>query len=236
MKKLMIIAVMALTGVICNADTTTNAVDVYDVTASIRTPVIKLAAATRTASAYVYRDLETRKLKGYLTLTWVKEDGDDYETVIPALTLKDTKTGVDVDYAIVDSEVNEFGALPFDFSIYGKSMNKAGATFVGVDESVTSEVSGYKFLEFVGFGSTLSYKTTVPVCAPCGITTATSGRCTRISKLSGKVTGMYSCGCGVDSPSKSAQSCAYIPGEDGATPLMGCDGTWTAKYNKKLSR
>ena len=236
MKKKMIIAVMSLLSAICFADTVTNSVDVYDMKVSVRTPVVKLAKATKSSPAYVYRDVETRTLKGKLTLTWVKEEGDDFETVIPALSLYDTKDKANViDYSIVDTEVNEFGALPFDFSIIGKKMNKSSATFVGVNENVDGENAGYKFLEFVGFGSTLTYKTKVAACIPCGFTLSTGGKCTRISSLSGKVTGMYSCGCGDDSPSKSAQSCGYIDDATGSTPILGCDGTWTAKYNKKLS-
>lgn len=237
MKKMIIIAVMALMGVCCFADTVTNSVDVYDMKVSVRTPVVKLAKATKKTAAYVYRDVETRTLKGTLTLTWVKDDGDDFETVIPALSLYDAKTKEEaIDYAIVDTEVNELGVLPFDFSILGKTMNKSTATFVGVNDAVDAEHSGYKFLEFVGFGSTATFKTKVDVCIPCGITTTTGGKCVRISSLSGKVTGMYSCGCGADSPSSAAQSCGYIDDDNGATPFVGCDGTWTAKYNKKLSR
>ena len=236
MKKMMIMAALALMGGFCLADTVTNAVDVYDMKASVRTPVVKLAKATKKTPAYVYRTVETRTLKGTLTLTWVKEEGDDFETVIPALSLYDTKTKDKVvDYTIVDTEVSEFGALPFDFSIYGKSMNKASGTFVGVDESVDADNAGYAFLEFVGFGSTTSSKTKVEVCGPCGISTTTGGNCVRIASLSGKVTGMYSCGCGEDSPSAAAQSCGYVTTDAGATPLLGCDGTWTAKFNKKLS-
>ena len=239
MKKIIVMAMTAITAAFGYSDTVTNAVDVYDVTASVRTPVVKLAKATKNAAAYVYRDVENRKLKGTLTLTWVKEDGDDFEAVIPTLSLYDTKNGAasTVEYTIVEDEETTRGVTPFDFSILGKKMEKAGAIFVGVDESVDEGNSGYKFLEFSGFGSTTTVKTktTVEACGPCGISSTTTGKCVKISKLSGKVTGMYSCGCEEDSPSSAAQSCGFIDDETGATPLMGCDGTWTAKWNKKLS-
>ena len=240
MKKIIAMAMTAMMAVFGYSDTVTNAVDVYDVTASIRTPVVKLAKATKKTAAYVYRDVEKRTLKGTLTLIWVTEDGDDFETVIPTLSLYDKENGAAsaVEYAIVGDEESTRGATPFDFSILGKKMEKAGAIFVGVDESVDEDNSGYKFLEFSGFGSTttIKTKTTTEACGPCGISSTATGKCVKIAKLTGKVTGEYSCGCGVDSPSAAAQSCGYIDDETGATPLMGCEGTWTAKWNKKLSR
>lgn len=240
MKKIIAMAMTAVMAAFCYSDTVTNAVDVYDVTASVRTPVVKLAKATKKTAAYVYRDVENRTLKGTLTLTWVKEDGDDFETVIPALSLYDKKNGTasTVEYAIVGENEATRGVTPFDFSILGKKMEKAGAIFVGVDETADADNSGYKFLEFAGFGSTTTVKTktTTEACGPCGISTTTTGKCVKIAKLSGKVTGMYSCGCGTDSPSAAAQSCGFINDDTGATPLMACDGTWTAKWNKKLSR
>lgn len=242
MKKIIAMAMTAVMAAFCYSDTVTNAVDVYDVTAKVRTPIVKLAKASKKVAAYVYRDVETRTLKGTLTLTWVKEDGNDFETVIPALSLYDKGYGTDstVEYKIVGESEATRGTTPFDFSILGKKMEKSAAIFVGVDESVNEANAGYKFLEFSGFGTTATVKTTTTteVCGPCGVSTTTTGKCVKISKLNGKVTGMYSCGCEDKSPSAAAQSCGFIDDDtnSGATPLVGCDGTWTAKWNKKLSR
>jgi len=237
MKKIIAMAITAMMAVFCYSDTITNAVDVYDVTATIRTPVAKLAKATKSRAAFVYRDVESRTLKGTLTLTWVKEEGDDYEAVIPSLSLYDKKYGTDstVEYTIVGEDEATRGIMPFDFSILGKNMEKASAIFVGVDENVDEDNSGYKFLEFSGFGttSTKKIKTLSPGC--CGFPAIGTASCKKISSLSGKVTGMYSSGCGEDSPSNLAQSCGFIDDVLGVTPIIACEGTWTAKFNKKLS-
>lgn len=239
MKKIIAIAIASMMTAFGYSDTVTNAVDVYDIAATIRTPVVKLAKATGTTAAYVYRDIENKALRGTLTLTWVKEDGDDFETVIPTLSLYDKKIGKlsTIEYRIVGEEEATRGVTPFDFSILGKSMTKAGAIFVGVNDAVNGDNDGYKFLEFAGFGSTTTVrtKTVIEGCGPCGISTTTTGKCVKINKLSGRVTGMYSCGCGTDSPSSAAQSCGFITSDAGSTPIMACDGVWTASFNKKLS-
>jgi hypothetical protein len=237
MKKIIAMAMTAVMAAFCYSDTVTNAVDVYDVTAKVRTPVVKLAKATKNTAAYVYRDVESRTLKGTLTLTWVKEDGDDFEDVIPALSLYDKGYGTDstVDYKIVDEDETTRGVTPFDFSILGKKMEKSAAIFVGVDETVDESNAGYKFLEFSGFGTTATVKTKTIIPGCCGFTSTGTSVCKKINTLSGKVTGMYSTGCDADSPSAAAQSCGFIDDGTGATPLVACDGTWAAKWNKKLS-
>lgn len=226
MKKLMIIAALAAAGTVF-ADTTavTNALDVYDFKASVQTPVTKYDKKTG-----VYKVYETRKLQGYFTVTWVTEYEGGIEVRsygIPGVTLWNSS---DKSKAVVPFDVVPMGG---DFSLMGKKMNVSSVCFTIVDRDVGPESAGFKSLAFAGKGGVKDYKVATVVCKPCGITDTAKVVCRKVYSLSGNAVGLYSCGCGAESPSCEVAECGYD--EDEATPINGCWGTWSAKYNAKLS-
>lgn len=216
MKKLIAALASVAVGVAVAADSVvTNAVDVYDLTAKIKTPVIKSSGDA------VYKTYATRTLKGHIYATWISE-GDDEPYCVYDVELADGKTAI------------PFEVLPgAEFSVMGKKMNGSAATFELENAEADEDNAGYCWLAFSGNGSTATQKINTPVCLPCGGEATTKTKCLKVSSLSGNVVGKYSCGCGDVSPAYATAEC----GADDLTPtaINGCHGTWTAKYNKKLS-
>jgi len=224
MKKLIAIAAVAFCASVFAKQNTvvTNALDVYDVKVTVKAPVVKYDK-----KAGVYKTYETRKLQGYFYVNWVTEYGN--ETVsygIPDVELYEVsgKTKTYVPFEIVRRS---------DLSIYGKKLTGTTATFTAVNKEASATKAGCCELSFAGIGSTKDYKVVQQACGPCGITSPVKTNCRKAYSFSGNVVGAWSCGCGSESPSYLAAECGLD--EDAPTPINGCYGSWSAKYNKNLS-
>lgn len=224
MKKLIMFAAVAAMCIAANAVTVvTNAVDVYNVKMSLKVPTVKYDKKVG-----VFKSYEARKLTGDLVYYWISEDDGT-----------NINQYVDVSFAAADSK-NKGQTLKFsvvgdrsDFSLMGKKLSEGTMTLNMIGEGVSVTNSGYMSMACVGKGSTKDYKTAVEICGACGITSTTAGKCRKVTSVSGNVVGAYSCGCGDESPAFAKTECGYA--EDLPTAVNGFYGTWTAKYNKKLS-
>ncbi len=205
MKKLMF-ALCACAGLIAAART----VDVYDVKVTTKCPVQK------SGKSGVYRDMETLKWTGTLTVNWVESTN---EICTVDLNLTNKKFGsfmlADVcgfdgssDTMVAVGAKNETGCCYFDFP--------------AVQNCNGSEIK----LTLSGCGKFSKAKGS---CGVCGF----DGPCVYLTSCKGNVTGWYSCGCS-NTSTYLVDSCGATDEEE--TEGRGCAfGSWQMKFNKKLS-
>lgn len=138
--------------------------EVYDFATTIKYPAVGKTAFVGAAT----------KATGTFTITTEDETN---VTAVLKVTLK--KTGAT--YTLVPEDATEI-------AVFGKKGTDCAQTIKFVNEDPSE---GLVELTFAGWG-TLKTKTTGG-CTPCGDTTST---CSRITKMQGVVTGKYICPCG----------------------------------------
>lgn len=213
----------------------TNDTYVYNLTVSLKVPMVKY-----NRSYGVYTEYQNQTLKGYLYLDYITEVKTvEISGILPGVTVtNEVVTHVKPDVYLYDSktkadigvEVDELGT---SINILGKDYKQVACAFSCVNKCVTPTVAGYRNLEFCGNGSTKDVKTAIEVCTFCGFTDVVKGKCRRINSLNGQVIGAYSTGCGDEATAFESTVCGFdITANHAANP---CFGTWKATYKETIS-
>ena len=227
MKKIMIIALCAVMGV-CSVFAQT-AIDVYDFKASVKVPVLN--GGTRTYAS--------RTFKGYMYFEYDSATNPVSSCYIVA---QNTKSKVTHTIDLTDGF----------YSLMGKSTKKVARPtptvwFVGEDDAAeydTNTVETHEFIKFISLaatGSTKTTKTKTTSCTMCGDAVTMTEYCNKLTSLSGNLNGVMLCECPPEEPGWWHTVIAWFCGQaEGTNEEIRVSeaafyGTWTAKYNSKLS-
>lgn len=144
--------------------------DVYTFKSNIKFPAIKI---TKTAA---WREAVSTTMNG--TLTVASEDGAVVSNVLDVVV---KKTG---ERFVFELDENSLAVL------LGKTGTSAGS-LISAPESESAEGGKIQFAA-AGYGKA-KVKTLTTGCGPCG--DSTTETCTRITKISGHLVGLYTCPC-----------------------------------------
>lgn len=204
--------------------------DVYDMKASLKVPYLSKGV----------RSYSSQTLQGYLYV----EYADASNTLTSAyMVLVNKKTKVKHEIDVTESFLNMIGKTTGKFGSDKYAPRSTPTVYLaGADTDVDGD-DAHEFItavQFAGTGSTKDYKTTTTGCSMCGEAVKTTNYCKKLYKMNGSVTGHMDCECPDEedwSHTLVKSLCGFEKDEDGyvRSHFASFWGTWSAKYNQKLS-
>ena len=255
MKKLMIgaaVAAMAMgaSAGVCDEGSTTSPCKAWDLKMTLKSLGPKKITCKGTCSdgEVYYMDNATRKLKGYL---WVcdYECGADYNVV-----LWDTKYKLSVIWAPEKGSNSAYQSIPAgdEMYVYGKKMNKVAGNieFTGdMYNPVTRELAAGINVQAAGVNGKFVQGNSDTDCYIKSLSGNVAGSIAWVDKNEAPKTTRGLCEDVVEDPPCEelevklipiCEACAYCDtwcdSDSNAPELVPATGTWSMKYNKKVSK